>query len=61
MKKDLQDRAVLNERAYFEDRMAKGKIDLSPVIDWIKPSFQIDPSLNHFTRFSKGILSQTPF
>jgi hypothetical protein len=58
MKKDLQDRAVLNEREYFDERIAKGKIELGPVIDWIKPSFLADPSLGHFTMFSKGILSQ---
>ena len=54
MKKDLQDRAVSNEREYFEDRILKRKLDLKPVIDWIKPSFQADPTLNPFTSFSQG-------
>ena len=54
MKKDLQDRAVANEREYFEERIAKGKIDLDPVIDWIKPALLADLPLSHFTRFSKG-------
>ena len=57
MKKDLQDRAVTNEREYFEDRILKRKLDLKPVIDWITPSFQADPSLNPFSSFSQGILS----
>lgn len=61
MKKDLQDRAVLNEREYFDDRIAKSKVDLVPVIDWIKPSFRADPSLNPFTAFSKGMLSRCFF
>jgi hypothetical protein len=58
MKKDLQDRAVSNEREYFNDRIAKGKIDLTPVIEWIKPSFEANPPLNPFTSFSKGLFSK---
>jgi hypothetical protein len=60
MKKDLQDRAVANEREYFDDRILKRKIDLNPVMQWIKPSFQADLSLNHFTAFSKGTFSPPP-
>jgi len=56
MKKDLQDRAVANEREYFEERIAKGKIDLDPVIDWIKPALLADLPLSHFTRFSKAFV-----
>ena len=59
MKKDLQDRAVPNEREYFDDRLAKGKLNLTPVIDWIKPSFQGDSSsFDPFTSFSKGTTYQ---
>jgi T-complex protein 11 len=54
MKKELQDRAVSNEREYFEERVAKRKFDLALVIDWIKPALQADPSTHHFTAFSKG-------
>jgi hypothetical protein len=57
MKKELQERAVSNEREYFEDRILKRKLDLKLVIDWITPSFQADPSLNPFTSFSQGIFS----
>lgn len=60
MKKDLQDRAIANEREYFEDRVSKNKIDLSNVIQWIKPSFEADTSLNHFTAFSKGTFPVPP-
>ena len=56
MKKDLQDRAVTNEREYFEDRILKRKLDPKPVIDWIAPSFRADPCLNPFSSFSQGIL-----
>jgi hypothetical protein len=52
MKKELQDRAVSNERDYFDDRVAKGKINLAAVIDWIKPPFQNQS--NPFTAFSQG-------
>jgi hypothetical protein len=57
MKKDLQDRAVQNERDYFDDRVSKGKIDLAPVINWIKPPLEVEPTLNPFTTFSRGIFS----
>jgi T-complex protein 11 len=57
MKKDLQERAVANERKYFDERIVKGKVDLKPVIDWIKPLFQAEPSLNHFTTFSKAFVN----
>jgi hypothetical protein len=54
MKKDLQDRAVSNERDYFDERIMKGKIDLTQVIDWLKPSFQASLPSQSFTAFSKG-------
>ena len=60
MKKDLQDRAVSNEREYFDDRIMKGKIDLTPVLDWLKPSFQQSSQPQAFTAFSKGIISLIP-
>jgi len=60
MKKDLQERAVSNEREYFEDRVSKHKIDLSPVIQWIKPVLQDDASHNHFKAFSNGISRLLP-
>ena len=56
MKKELQDRAVSNEREYFEERIAKGKINLAPVIDWITPYVKTEASSKHFTAFSKAIL-----
>ena len=58
MKKDLQDRAVSNEQEYFNGRIANGKIDPTPVIEWIKPSFEAAPSLAPFNSFSKGALSK---
>ena len=58
MTKDLQDRAVSNEREYFDNCIAKGNIDITSVIKWIKPSFQDDPSLSPFISFSKGIFSE---
>ena len=59
MKKDLQDRAVSNEREYFDERIAKGKIDLTPVINWIRPPFQADHSSDHFGGFSTGKFKTT--
>lgn len=56
MKKDLQDRAVTNEREYFEERIAKGKINLTPVINWIGPSIQADPSSDHFRAFATAFV-----
>jgi hypothetical protein len=53
LKKDLQDRAVSNEREYFEDRIAKGKIDLTAVINWMEPYIE-ENSTQPFTAFSKG-------
>ena len=52
MKKELQDRAISNEREYFEDRVAKGKLDLSSVLEWIKPFLQTKS--NAFVGFTKG-------
>ncbi len=57
MKKDLQDRAVSNEREYFDDRIAKGKIDIAPVIDWLKPSFEDGSSFSAFTAAFVDLLS----
>jgi T-complex protein 11 len=56
MKGELQERAVANEREYFQDRIAKRKLDLNEVIDWIKPSFESD-STNRFASFSNGTFS----
>jgi T-complex protein 11 len=53
LKKDLQDRAVSNELEYFEDRIAKGKIDLTAVINWMEPYIE-ENSAQPFTAFSKG-------
>ena len=53
MKKDLQDRAISNEREYFEDRITRGKIDLTTVINWIEPFVEQNPS-QPFSAFSKG-------
>jgi hypothetical protein len=55
MKKDLQDRAITNEREYFDDRIAKGKIDLATVINWIEPYMEAD-SNQPFSAFSKSVL-----
>ena len=57
MKKDLQDGAVSNEREYFDDRIAKGKIDIAPVIDWLKPSFEDDSSFSAFASAFVELLS----
>jgi len=57
MKKDLQDRAVSNERDYFEERIAKGKVEMKPVFDWIRPALRAEPSLNPFTNFSKAFVN----
>jgi len=57
MKKDLQDRAVVNEREYFDDRISKGKIDLAPVIDWLRPSFENGSSFSAFTSAFIELLS----
>lgn len=57
MKKDLQDRAVSNERDYFDDRIAKGKVAIKPVLEWINPALQADPTLNPFTNFSKAFVN----
>jgi len=57
MKKELQDRAVSNEREYFEERIAKGKMSLAPIVSWIKPYIENEPSSQHFAAFSKAFLS----
>jgi len=65
MKKELQDRAISNEREYFGERVAKGKLDLSSVLGWIKPFLQ--NKSNAFLGYTKAFLnvlapsSTTPF
>ena len=56
MKKELQDRAISNEREYFEERISKRKLDLSTALSWIQPSLQNEPASNHFATFSKAFL-----
>jgi len=57
MKKELQDRAVANEREYFEERISRGKFNINQAINWVKPSLQSENSSNHFGAFSKAFLN----